>query len=414
MSDEIYLRRYLADVSELDPFDPTKELIPGPSGPKGDKGDKGDPGNDGIDGQDGIDGAQGPQGIQGPIGPQGIQGEQGIPGVDGIDGESAFSLDIPIFVNGFWLANAGMGEGNPNPPIAEYTNFLAIGDRRQYIRVTLFVGTGSIGGNLTTLINGNTAETNVFWTGDSLNSWLNFDFGHDEYVITEVKWYQSIIGSHGNWKWQASHDNLNWVDVSSSFNLGTATVQIIPLVNTLRYRYYRIIGLSGSRNNSIYIGELEFKISKESWAPSATSYSNPCGMGDRTALITVTSTQASLTGTNGQKLVNGSYANEIFWGGDITNIYIRFDFNSPKIIDEARLIQSSAVAHGTWQWQVSSDNITWINIGGTQVLGDKDANGIIIGLGGNKIAYRYYQLLGVVGSVSPDPYLREIEFKVGA
>lgn len=152
----------------------------------------------------------------------------------------------------------------------------------------------------------------------------------------------------------------------------------------------------------------------------STSYSNPGGTGDRTALITVTDSYppyelfGGYSGTSAlETLVNGApYQWTIYFATqDAAGRWFRFDFGAPKVITEAKWYQQTTDAQGTWVWQGSTDNSTWNNIGTSFAFGGATTQ-VITSLSGNTNYYRYYRLLGVNGSVTSNPWLYQMEFKI--
>ena len=143
-------------------------------------------------------------------------------------------------------------------------------------------------------------------------------------------------------------------------------------------------------------------------------YTNTGGTGNRTSIITVTTnTPGALYVGNWSTLVDGAYANQLYWREQAAaGIYVRFDFGVgiSKLITEAKWYQSILSSHGVWRWQGSDDAVDWTNIGNTFTL--QGAAQTLTELNANTIGYRYYQLLGVSGTISLAPYLQEIEFKI--
>ena len=158
-------------------------------------------------------------------------------------------------------------------------------------------------------------------------------------------------------------------------------------------------------------------------ALSDPDYSNDGGTGDRTSIITSSTTMTLLSGNGGDitTLVDGITSG---YGAPTNNPYIRFsaqsvsgkyvrwDFGSEhsKLITEAIWYQDSATGVGTWKWQGSDDASAWTDIGSSFALGTS-ATQTLTELSGNSIGYRYYQILGVSG-VCGIPILEEIEFKI--
>ena len=89
---------------------------------------------------------------------------------------------------------------------------------------------------------------------------LQFDFGASKY-IDEVKLYQSGALAQGTWKVQGSDDASAWVDLSADFAWSTATQTVATTPPAAGYRYYRLLGVSGSFDTNAWVTEIEFKIS---------------------------------------------------------------------------------------------------------------------------------------------------------
>ncbi len=147
--------------------------------------------------------------------------------------------------------------------VPSYANAGGTGNRTSLITVsgtlTLAVGAPS------RLVNGDISANAAYFTNNEsvAGKYLVFDFGVDaSKVITEARFYQNPAISQGTFNWQGSNDGNTWTDIGSSFVLGGNTVQTITTLseNTTGYRYYRILGLSGTTNWNSYIHQFEFQI----------------------------------------------------------------------------------------------------------------------------------------------------------
>jgi hypothetical protein len=149
----------------------------------------------------------------------------------------------------------------------------------------------------------------------------------------------------------------------------------------------------------------------------STSYANTGGTGNRTGIISVSATIGTDTGAIAN-LVDGSYAaaSTNAWaaanGASVAGTYIRFDFGSAVVINEAKWYQNAAVGLGTWKWQGSNDASTWTDIGTSFTLGGATTQ-TQTSLNANVTSYRFYQLLGVSGTSANTAWNTEIEFKIG-
>lgn len=159
----------------------------------------------------------------------------------------------------------------------------------------------------------------------------------------------------------------------------------------------------------------------------ATSYTNPGGSGNRTSTgdgtVTVSfgGTWTGLIAGEMQNLVDGGFGNNGTDSFDASvspvtsSHYIRFDFGTAKVIDEAKwYTNSGATAQGTFKWQGSNDASSWTDIGSSFTLsGTGSSPQTQTQLNGNTTGYRYYQLLGVSGTFNNGPWNQELEFKIG-
>lgn len=174
-----------------------------------------------------------------------------------------------------------------------YANAGGQGDRTASVTVTASAGLIA-SGVVSNLVDGatgnNTTDSISFTAGASVSgATLTFDFGASaKRVITEAKWLQSSTASHGTWKWQGSQDGSSWVDIGSSFTLGGATTQTQTALstNTQGYRYYRLLGVSGTASGSPFIQEIQFKISKSATDNFPTRVETQ-GLIDATAALSV-------------------------------------------------------------------------------------------------------------------------------
>lgn len=140
------------------------------------------------------------------------------------------------------------------------------GDRAGIIAVT---ASGGLWNSSTdTLVQG--IQNTGFFNNTTVTSGSSivFDFV-TPLLITEAIWRQQNSTGEGTWQWQGSPDNSTWTSIGSSFTLSPSTTtsygdsQTITTLNgnTTNYRYYRMLGVSGSTNNSPFIYGLLFKSS---------------------------------------------------------------------------------------------------------------------------------------------------------
>ena len=93
------------------------------------------------------------------------------------------------------------------------------------------------------------------WTG---SEYVRFDFGSGK-IYKSCEWLiKNSGGKDGVWKWQGSNDASSWTDIGSSFDLGYNTDSNINRfnissnlrANTTSYRYYQMLALSSTSNQS--------------------------------------------------------------------------------------------------------------------------------------------------------------------
>jgi hypothetical protein len=292
------------------------------------------------------------------------------------------------------------------------------GTRPRMIALTL---TGAASGNPYQLLNGSTSDTGFFFSGGGAASGytLLFDFGLDQYVIDEIKWYQSAASTQGTWKVQGSNNLSTWTDVGSSFTLGGSTTQTITAINgnTTAYAAYRLQGVSGNTSSSPWLYEIEFKISPVQNRANGTAYTNTDGSGDRTALITVAAGGSMpWNGVALNHIINAAYSNTDPYINNATTTgnLISFDFGAAKLVDEIAFWYNGG-SYGTWKWQGSNDNLAWTDVGSTFSLAPAGNSPCIQirSLNGNTITYRYLRVLCTAGAAfNGDGNMQEVEFRI--
>ena len=156
-------------------------------------------------------------------------------------------------------------------------------------------------------------------------------------------------------------------------------------------------------------------------ASEAPSYANAGGQGDRSGLITVSASDGLVGGTtlasnlvDGATGSNGADSMAFVSGVAVAGHFIQFDFGigASRVVTEASWQQSAAHSHGIWRWQGSSDGTSWSAIGAPFALGGAAVQ-IHAELASNTAGFRFYRLLGVSGTASGSPFIRELEFKLG-
>lgn len=152
-----------------------------------------------------------------------------------------------------------------------------------------------------------------------------------------------------------------------------------------------------------------------------TSYTNPLGSGDRTALMSV-SKAAGLTMTGTLTLfIDGAKANGLYFNPAQTvdsSLYIDFDFGTSHLVDEIKFYQSlSADTQGVWEALASDDLSGFTSMGSSFTLGGFSGTSnpqIITEVNGNTTPGRYMRIRGVSGMTNTGPYTIQFEFKISA
>lgn len=310
-----------------------------------------------------------------------------------------------------------------------YANNGGTGDRRVEILVsTDFVSSaGDLGGGVaisdvaaSVLIDSDTAAGGrEFGSGNNATArFIKFDFGVGaSIVIDEFKLYIQTTTAFGTFTWEGSNNGSSWTTIGASFTLGTAGTNTVARTNSTGYRYYRLntTSFAGGAGGRWY--EFEFKIEDITPQASRASYYNVGGFGNRTGLVTVTTTGTLATGTidNAVDGVIAATAGDGFvFTGAQSAIEVKFDFGASStstVIDVVAFWMSSASTHGTWKVQGSANGSSWTDVGSTFTWG-----GIVglnrVDLGGNTTGYRYYRLLNTAGSTNGVVNNEEIEFRI--
>lgn len=145
--------------------------------------------------------------------------------------------------------------------------------------------------------------------------------------------------------------------------------------------------------------------------------------GDQSGVITITQSVDTITDgseSNINNIVDGAISNGtvnalVFKNQQTAGLaagrWLKFDFGTAKVVDEAKWYVDDASQHHTgFQWQGSNDDSNWTNIGA-----EFNFSGVtytMTTLNGNTTAYRYYRLFGGLNAgTSGNPWNREIEFK---
>jgi hypothetical protein len=319
-------------------------------------------------------------------------------------GKTTVTSGTAVALKGVWANQVATVAGTY--ATGDRTGGYVTGDRTSSITVTTSMTIG--GGAITNFVDGVSASntTNGFYWNGSVNpsgEWVQFEFSTSK-IITEAKLYTyANSDTHGIWKWQGSNNASSWPDIGSNFTWqgatgGGALTELNG--NTNSYTYYRILGISGSTMNN-FQKELEFKE-----AASITVTNNGSGW---------SSEAPDSTYVNGNKTAGSSTGWYTTGTPNASGLWIRFEFATTQTLIEARMYKDNAgiQTYGVWKWQgsnVAGGASGYVDIGSSFTLGgDDDVTNT--SMSGNTIAYKYYQLTGVSGTVSGAHTNTEIEFK---
>jgi len=113
---------------------------------------------------------------------------------------------------------------------------------------------------------------------NAANLYIRFQWATTQ-LITAWKWYSQGASSNGTWKWQGSDDGSTWTDVGSSFTLsvinGTTENTSALGSNATGYKYYQLIGVSGTLSSSGNQVEIQFKQAAQTFNATGTLISDP-------------------------------------------------------------------------------------------------------------------------------------------
>ena len=166
------------------------------------------------------------------------------------------SLISGTATNNLTISTSATGAGT-----ASYSNPCGTSGRSALITVTSNL---SINGDLQRLVSADKTTGNFYWAVQAAaGKYIKFDFGsRKSKIITEATYYQENVNEQGVWKWQGSDNGSSWTDIGSSFTLGSSATQVMTELsgNTVGYRYYQLLGVSGNTVSSAWVYNFEFKI----------------------------------------------------------------------------------------------------------------------------------------------------------
>lgn len=294
-----------------------------------------------------------------------------------------------------------------------YTNYLGSGKRigQFNLRTTFSIDSR----DLNYLVDGNTASSS-FWfnTQTVAGKYLEFQIVGSPRVIDKFKIYKASHTGTQSFKFQG-YDGSTWTDLTT-FDWPTASGGTeFTFTNTTAYRRYRFLGVSGSITNASHY-EIEF----------STEAANAYEVGNRSGTITVSATGITTSGGNVQNLVDGSETqnttNSWYPNNNQTvtgSFAIKFALSAVQTFVGAKIRMQAASNgdNGTWKWQGSNDDSTWVDVSEPFVW-EYSSSGTLSPVDGfcyfeYPASYAYYRLVGISGHTSNSPWYTEILFDAG-
>jgi hypothetical protein len=270
------------------------------------------------------------------------------------------------------------------PPATSYNNLGGMTNRGTIIAITSTVTYNT--GNLSDLVDGSNTKDFLFDTQSVSGKHLTFDFGKEVY-IDEITVSQELNVSNGSWQAQGSNNGTDWTNIggtqtptNSGASLYWEHVFDLSANVTSRYRYYRLLGVSGTMTTT-WKFEYMFKIEAQSGLE----------VGNRTAEITLLIATQTVSGK-----------------------HITFDFGSPLVVRRFLPYRELNQTFGTWQMQGSNNGSDWTNIGTSQTPSNSSTQGkwlSALSMTSNTTAYRYYRMLGVSGTMTLTWFF-EMDFQI--
>jgi len=216
------------------------------------------------------------------------------------------------------------------------------------------------------LLGNNESESIQLENGvDVADKWIKFDYGSgNTETVTEILFKQSTTDSHGTWKLQGSNDDSAWTDIGSSFTLGGAAVNRYtePSGNATAYRYYRLLGISGTASGTPWIQEVYLRTRSSVTTVLDTDI-------DRTSRITATENFLDMS-RDVKALINPNLDRIFFGAATVVSAAdtITFDFGveHSTVIDQFDLLVSVTGSDqtGNYKWRASNDNSSWTDLTG--------------------------------------------------
>lgn len=290
-----------------------------------------------------------------------------------------------------------------------YANFGGSGSRLGHFQIssTLTHSTRS----LNYLVDGDTTSSGFWFDSQTVTGkYLEFAILGSERVVDKFRIYQQSTSDSPSFKFQG-YDGSTWTDLLT-FNWPTTSgATEFTFANATTYRRYRFLGVSGNIGTQ-NVHEIEFSV--ESYSPYET--------GDRSGIITVTSSGLVVNGGSVQNYVDGSESpgSTNSWypaGGQALNgtQSLTFALSSAQTFVGAQFADpsSSNGNNGVWKFQGSSDGTSYADISDPFTWNSGVGNGSAGVLFSAPGSYSFYRLISVSGQTSSVPWYAEIKFDAG-
>ena len=206
----------------------------------------------------------------------------------------------------------------------------------------------------------------------------------------------------------SSNDGTNWTE-AASYGAATTFIGSTKMVK---------LGKTTISNTGTAVKM------KAEWANQVAGQAGASAWATGNRNIGVTGSNAVVSGNflnwvDGDTTTNAANRAWYWDGAAVAGRWIKFDFDgidggsgATRCIIGLRYYHTAAAASGIWQWQGSTDNSNWVNIGSTwEKTNGPNTDGVttVTAMSANTTSYRYYRMLGVSGTYTT-PWEREIEF----
>ncbi|MGE0564710.1 MAG: hypothetical protein AB7O50_09370 [Pseudolabrys sp.] len=288
----------------------------------------------------------------------------------------ADSFDALTYVDTAGASNLDTGTAGllkPTSSATSYANAGGSGNRSGSVTVSIAGFSQYAGSAAGNLVNGDTTAdgTNDFGFGTNGASCagyeIRFDFGAQKYV-DEYKWYQQNAAGQGSWKLQGANasDYSDAADLHAAEALVTGATTTHSVISPGLYRYYRLVGVSGTvtaPSGGTWCTEVEFKIGTA--APGATnltvtSTALTAATAPATARLVARVKEVDAVTLNTDIVASASRDGGSNW--DAFTLSKRFTSNGISVYESAALDLSGQPSGTAVKWQVATANNTMVEI----------------------------------------------------